>query len=128
MANAYMDYAAQAWSGECPVISIQWPSWKETGLGEVKSRAYEQTGMLTHTDSEGLLMLDRILSGGLGPVVLPAVVDPRRWKPERLLLRSLRELGDARIEARKPVPQEERDAESVLPAVGAFVTGVFAKS
>ncbi|MEK4329490.1 beta-ketoacyl synthase N-terminal-like domain-containing protein [Paenibacillus sp. FSL R7-0312] len=127
MANAYMDYAAQAWSGECPVISIQWPSWKETGLGEVKSRAYEQTGMLTHTDSEGLLMLDRILSGGLGPVVLPAVVDPRRWKPERLLLRSLRELGDARIEARKPVPQEERDAESVLPAVGAFVTGVFAK-
>ncbi len=35
MANAYMDYLAVAKG--FPVLSIQWPSWKETGMGESKS-------------------------------------------------------------------------------------------
>lgn len=74
---------------EIPVVSVQWPNWKETGIGEVKSRIYRQSGLLSHTNDEGLRLLDRILARGLGPVVLPAVIDPQRWKPEQLLLRSL---------------------------------------
>nr|WP_307719818.1 type I polyketide synthase [Paenibacillus kobensis] len=151
MANAYMDYAAQAWSGNCPVVSVQWPNWKETGMGEVRSRVYGETGLLAHTDAEGLEMLDRILSQGLGPVVLPAIVDPERWRPERLLMRSLRDEAKESKPARQvPSPhgtaehtrlheqvkiadvqaseaQLQAGEEHVLSSVHAFVTGVFAK-
>ncbi|WP_164779485.1 beta-ketoacyl synthase N-terminal-like domain-containing protein [Paenibacillus kobensis] len=127
MANAYMDYAARAWSGECPIVSVQWPSWKETGIGEVKSRAYEQTGLLSHTNAEGIKMLDCILSGRLGPVVLPAIVDPLRWKPEQLLQRTLREDVAAPLSARKQKADERRSEDSLQLAVQSFVTGVLAK-
>ena len=38
-ANAYMDYftGVQQHLGNTYYKSIQWPSWKETGMGEVKS-------------------------------------------------------------------------------------------
>ncbi|WP_458461952.1 beta-ketoacyl synthase N-terminal-like domain-containing protein, partial [Paenibacillus sp.] len=79
MANAYMDYFAEAVSRESaispfPVISIQWPSWKESGFGAVTSEAYRQSGLLSITDAEGMLWLDRIIRENRGPVILPAVV------------------------------------------------------
>ncbi|MCP5007882.1 MAG: KR domain-containing protein, partial [Planctomycetes bacterium] len=52
MANAFMDYYAQAHYREVPVVSIQWPSWKESGMGEVRSQAYANTGLLSITDRE----------------------------------------------------------------------------
>ncbi|MCM3269689.1 SDR family NAD(P)-dependent oxidoreductase [Paenibacillus elgii] len=82
MANAYMDYFAEARAGDCPIVSIQWPSWKETGFGEVVGAAYKQTGLLTLTDAEGLQLLDRIVAGGMGPVVLPAVLDREAAGPD----------------------------------------------
>ena len=33
---------------------------------------YQQTGLLSHTDKEGLQLLDHILSTGIGPVILPS--------------------------------------------------------
>ncbi|MBT2282523.1 SDR family NAD(P)-dependent oxidoreductase [Paenibacillus polymyxa] len=79
MANAYMDYFAEAVSQESainpfPVISIQWPSWQESGFGAVTSEAYRQSGLLSITDAEGMLWLDRIIRENRGPVILPAVV------------------------------------------------------
>jgi acyl transferase domain-containing protein/acyl carrier protein len=131
MANAYMDYAAQAWCGEIPVVSVQWPNWKETGIGEVKSRIYQQSGLLSHTNDEGLRLLDRILARGLGPVVLPAVIDPQRWKPEQLLLRSL---GSGQGEPQsQPVRQGtahnngQDGREGLLYSASALLTGIFAK-
>lgn len=131
MANAYMDYAAQAWRGEIPVVSVQWPNWKETGIGEVKSRIYRQSGLLSHTNDEGLRLLDRILARGLGPVVLPAVIDPQRWKPEQLLLRSL---GSGQGEPQsQPVRQGtahnngQDGREGLLYSASALLTGIFAK-
>lgn len=86
-ANAYMDYFASAHAEQMPIVSIQWPSWKETGMGESRSPAYRRLGFLSHTTAEGLRLLDRILSGRreLGPVVLPAIVDERYWQPAQLL-------------------------------------------
>ncbi|MCX8128559.1 MAG: KR domain-containing protein [Clostridia bacterium] len=89
MGNAYMDYFAEAKVNSYPVISIQWPSWKETGFGEVKNRAYLQTGLLSHTDTEGLQLLDWILSANTSAVVLPAVVNPDLWKPHCLMQRRI---------------------------------------
>ena len=90
MANAYMDYKAEALRAFIPVISIQWPSWKESGMGEAKTPAYKSTGLYSHTDQEGMELLDRILEDLLNtpqlpPVILPAYVDPRIWAPDRLL-------------------------------------------
>ncbi|MCC5466708.1 beta-ketoacyl synthase N-terminal-like domain-containing protein, partial [Pelosinus baikalensis] len=89
MANAYMDYFAEAYRGSCPIVSIQWPSWKETGLGEIKSRAYMQTGLLSHTNDEGLQLLDQILSRKMGPVILPAIVNLDLWNAAELMKRTI---------------------------------------
>jgi len=88
MANAYMDYFAQAHQDSAyPIVSIQWPNWKESGMGETRSRVYAATGLVSHTDQEGLAMLDWIVAGGSGPVVLPAVGDAQRWQPQLWMVR-----------------------------------------
>ncbi|PEP92268.1 hypothetical protein CN582_25460 [Bacillus wiedmannii] len=87
MANAYMDYVAEAKRGEIPIISIQWPSWKETGMGEVNNNTYKQTGLVSITNEEGLQFLDYLISKKIGPVIMPAVVDLNLWKPQQLMQR-----------------------------------------
>src|ERR1041385_5511753 len=89
MANAYMDYVAESRARELPIISIQWPSWKESGMGEVKSDRFRQTGLLSMSDAEGLRLLDRILAVSPGPVVLPAVVAAGAWSPDHLMQRAV---------------------------------------
>ncbi|WP_204824184.1 SDR family NAD(P)-dependent oxidoreductase [Paenibacillus nicotianae] len=81
IANAYMDYFAEAYSDSYPIYSIQWPSWKETGFGEVKSKRYEQTGLLSMTNKEGLQLLDYILSTSQDNVILPAVMNKEIAQP-----------------------------------------------
>src|SRR5262249_20595740 len=49
MANSYLDYFAESEQGKCRVLSIEWPNWQETGMGEVKSLVYQESGLLSHT-------------------------------------------------------------------------------
>ncbi|WP_017570356.1 SDR family NAD(P)-dependent oxidoreductase [Nocardiopsis halotolerans] len=84
MGNAFMDHLARAHAGSPPVTSVQWPSWRETGFGEVTARAYTDTGLLSITDEEGLALLDEVLRSDRGPVVMPVVVDPDRFDAEAL--------------------------------------------
>ncbi len=102
MANAYMDYFAAAKG--FPVLSIQWPSWKETGMGESKSRAYQKSGLKSITDREGLSLFDAIMAGDCGSVIMPAVIHPEKWEPDRLSLSS------GLTETKQ---QEQADTESV---------------
>ncbi|MCP4995199.1 MAG: KR domain-containing protein, partial [Gammaproteobacteria bacterium] len=76
MANAYMDYFAshQYSQGQTHYVSIQWPNWRETGMGIVTSPAYRSSGLLSHTNEEGMTLLDAVLALKPGPVVLPAIV------------------------------------------------------
>ncbi|MFF4614081.1 SDR family NAD(P)-dependent oxidoreductase [Streptomyces albidoflavus] len=85
MGNAFMDYFAGARSHGLPVTSVQWPSWRETGFGEVTNRAYTDTGLLSITDAEGLAILDEILTAPRGPVVMPVRVDAARFDAAALL-------------------------------------------
>ncbi|WPQ61780.1 SDR family NAD(P)-dependent oxidoreductase [Chitinophaga sancti] len=85
MGNAYMDYFAHGHQEGFPVLSIQWPSWKETGMGEIKSKSYTQTGLYTLSNRVGLEMLDRILQDRSHPVIMPAVVNIAQWAPGSLL-------------------------------------------
>lgn len=74
MANTYMDYYAAANAHTSPLISIQWSNWKESGMGEFPSQAYNETGLLSITDEEGLKLLDWALINQPGAVMLPAIV------------------------------------------------------
>ncbi|MFF9687118.1 SDR family NAD(P)-dependent oxidoreductase [Streptomyces sp. NPDC014623] len=85
MGNSFMDYFAQARAHELPVTSVQWPSWRETGFGEVTNKAYTDTGLLSISNAEGLALLDEILAVPRGPVVMPVRVDADRFDAAALL-------------------------------------------
>jgi len=93
MANAYLDAVAESRPYGLPLLSVQWPSWRDSGMGEVRSAAYRASGLAALSDEQGLALLDRALTGaaaGGAPVVLPAVVRPDAdWAPERLTGRRL---------------------------------------
>ncbi|MFP5391438.1 MAG: SDR family NAD(P)-dependent oxidoreductase, partial [Gammaproteobacteria bacterium] len=126
-ANAYMDYVAQANANSLPIVSIQWPSWKETGMGEATTRAYRLTGMLSHLDAEGLELLDSVLASRTGPVILPAIVDRAAWQPQRLMLRTL-ETAAAAPAVPAPVVAAPAVASSDLAgATLAWLAAMFAK-
>ena len=95
MANTYMDYVAQA--TDSGLISIQWPSWQETGMGAANSRAYNQTGLLRLSNQEGLQLLDNILSHKISPVILPALVDTALWNPQELMRHQNRRVSDSQL-------------------------------
>ena len=85
MANAYMDYVASS-SHDFPIVSIQWPSWKETGMGEITTKAYENTGLLSITDEEGLQFLDCVLHNLSHSVVMPVMVKLENFDVEKVKL------------------------------------------
>ncbi|WP_208452388.1 beta-ketoacyl synthase N-terminal-like domain-containing protein [Burkholderia gladioli] len=80
-ANAYLDHVAEAGFGPraARCVSIQWPSWRDTGMGAASGAAHRDGGLLACSDEEGLAFLDAILAGATGPVVTPLVVDPSRF-------------------------------------------------
>lgn len=130
MANAYMDYVAYAHANACPIISIQWPHWGESEKGELKSAAYAVTGLRSHTHREGLQLLDQILSSGMGPVVLPAAVNPDQWKPGQLMDRRIGQVEAAAATGR-PANREmsvvKAGLELSLEAVRAWLLALFCK-
>ncbi|ATF14554.1 non-ribosomal peptide synthetase [Brevibacillus brevis X23] len=102
LANAYMDYFAEAHADSCPIMSVQWPSWKETGIGAVATRAYQQTGLVHITDEQGLRLLDHILLNKMGPVVFPAVINQELWEPHQLMRHKKQEASAASLSSRRP--------------------------
>ncbi|MFR9770689.1 SDR family NAD(P)-dependent oxidoreductase [Nocardia sp. SC052] len=72
MANAHLDRFAEAQHalGRHWFRSINWPSFRDTGFGEVTSAAYRATGLPTLSAAEGFELLDAAL-GLSAPVVLP---------------------------------------------------------
>jgi acyl transferase domain-containing protein/acyl carrier protein/NAD(P)-dependent dehydrogenase (short-subunit alcohol dehydrogenase family) len=98
-ANSYMDYVAEAFIDRYPIVSIQWPSWKETGMGAINSQAYRNTGINYLTDRQGLAQLDFIIQNKLGPVVMPAVVNSTGWSATHLLHRSIPHFSEPKIDS-----------------------------
>ncbi|GED59056.1 hypothetical protein BFO01nite_31880 [Brevibacillus formosus] len=102
LSNAYMDYFAEAHADSCPIVSIQWPSWKETGIGAVTTKAYQQTGLVHITDEQGLRLLDHILLKKMGPVVFPAAINQELWEPHQLLQHKKQEASAANLSPHRP--------------------------
>jgi acyl transferase domain-containing protein/acyl carrier protein len=110
MANTYMDYVAQATAGV--LVSIQWPSWQETGMGAANSKAYNETGLLRQSNQEGLQLLDDILSHKTGPVVLPALVHSALWNPQQLMKHQSRRVSDSQV-----LSENHQVSMSVKPSI-----------
>lgn len=130
MANAYMDHFAESRSHDCSVTSLQWPNWKETGMGEVKTKAYHQTGLQGLTDAEGLELLDIAINRNAGPVVLPAFVDRTLWHPHRLLHNRIHtERTAVPLEGAETRGQQPRESEGQLLTVKVrdWLTNLFSR-
>ncbi|MFJ7205988.1 amino acid adenylation domain-containing protein [Streptomyces sp. NPDC098789] len=116
LANAYLDAVAEARPYGLPLVSVQWPSWKDTGMGEARSAAYQASGLSSLTDEQGLALLDRALASG-ARVVLPALPRPdAEWRPELL---TSRRLSPATTPGAPAVPAAPAADDAVRGAVDA---------
>lgn len=84
MANAFMDAFSEKHRDHTPIVAVQWPNWSESGIGEVTGDTYRAAGFYPLSDREGLHFLDRILASGRRGVILPAIVDPNRFRLDAL--------------------------------------------
>jgi acyl transferase domain-containing protein/acyl carrier protein len=93
-ANAFMDYYAayQFSTGDRRFKSINWPSWKETGMGEVSGPAYRKLGLVSHTTAEGLLMLERVIGLSENSSIFPCMVSKTNFDARALIAPASREL------------------------------------
>ncbi len=86
-ANAFMDYFAsyQHSKGNTYYKSINWPGWKEVGMGAPKSPIYYRIGFTSLSTADGLLMLDKSLQFAHKPCIMPCLANTENFKPELLL-------------------------------------------
>ena len=84
-ANSYLDFfaAAEHAKGRRWFKSVNWPSWTDTGFGEVASDRYRATGLLGLSTEAGLDLFERTV-GLSAPVVLPAVVNRSIFRVEEI--------------------------------------------
>ncbi|RKG61278.1 KR domain-containing protein [Corallococcus sp. CA054B] len=85
-ANAFMNLWVEhrRATGRVSHQSVVWPNWRDVGMGEVKSPAYQSLGLMAHSTADGLALLDATMASGRA-VLLPAVVDPGLFAPDALL-------------------------------------------
>ncbi len=125
MANAYLDAVAEARPYGLPLVSVQWPSWKDTGMGEARSAAYQASGLASLTDAQGLALLDRALESG-ARVVMPVLPRPdAEFSAERLTARRLEAPpaapAPAPATAPRPVAGAGADVRAAVEAVAAWL-------
>ncbi|MEU5227557.1 type I polyketide synthase, partial [Streptomyces toyocaensis] len=128
MANAYLDAVAEARPYGLPLVSVQWPSWKDTGMGEARSAAYQASGLASLSDAQGLALLDRALESG-ARVVMPVLPRPGAgFSAERLTARRLESPPAAPAVqpaaapvAPRPVAGEGADVRAAVEAVASWL-------
>jgi acyl transferase domain-containing protein/acyl carrier protein len=86
-ANSFMDYFAayQHRKGNTYYQSLNWPNWKEAGMGEVATPMYRRLGLTAHSTEAGLFLFDQAAGFKTHPVVMPCLVDETRFTPAGLL-------------------------------------------
>ncbi|MFB1482189.1 beta-ketoacyl synthase N-terminal-like domain-containing protein [Corallococcus sp. RDP092CA] len=85
-ANAFMNLWVEhrRAAGRVSHQSVVWPNWRDVGMGEVKSPAYQSLGLMAHSTPDGLALLDATMASGRA-VLLPAVINPSHFAPDALL-------------------------------------------
>lgn len=116
-ANAYLDYVAhfERAQGRPWFRAFQWPSWRDVGMGEVKSLAYRQSGLSAMPTEDGMRLLELALSHD-APVLLPCLTELNDFEPnELLLLRPKRKPQAAKPATPKPAKPVAQSLQRQTP-------------
>ncbi|KFE71835.1 SDR family NAD(P)-dependent oxidoreductase [Hyalangium minutum] len=86
-ANGFLDaFAAyQAGKSRTRFLALNWPSWKDTGMGEISSPRYTGLGFTAHGTREGMELLEAALSLPDTTSVMPCVVNRATLRLDRML-------------------------------------------
>ncbi|HEX2937438.1 MAG TPA: type I polyketide synthase [Ruminiclostridium sp.] len=86
-ANDYMNHFARMRfaKGQRFYKSVIWPSWKEVGMGEIKTPAFLSSGFLSQSVKDGLYLFEKALEFKDEPEILPCVADCLKLEPGNLL-------------------------------------------
>ncbi|MBF0442950.1 MAG: SDR family NAD(P)-dependent oxidoreductase, partial [Oligoflexales bacterium] len=78
-ANSYMDHFAAYQHGNCCRYykSINWPSWKDVGMGEAVSAKYRQLGLVSITTAQGIELFEIAMGIKDSCNIFPCFVDKR---------------------------------------------------
>ncbi|APH35406.1 polyketide synthase [Bacillus subtilis] len=122
-ANAYMDYFAayHFQKGRTYFTSINWPSWKEVGMGTVTSPLYDELGLDSLSTREGLAILYHALerkSANIIPIVKKGTV----FHADSLL--NINKTGGASVPVRR---QETPDTFDRSEGLVSELSAVFAE-
>ncbi|KMO08350.1 SDR family NAD(P)-dependent oxidoreductase, partial [Bacillus amyloliquefaciens] len=122
-ANAYMDYFAayHFQKGRTYFTSINWPSWKEVGMGTVTSPLYDELGLNSLSTREGLAILYHALekkSANIIPIVKKGTV----FHADSLL--NINKTGGASVPVRR---QETPDTFDHSEGLVSELSAVFAE-
>ena len=103
MCNAYLeDFALKHYKEG--YRSIQWPSWKETGMGEVVDGIYRELGLLSLTNKEGATIIDQVIAlqpEDQIPTIAPMVYAKNEFSIENLLKITEKEELQPKVEIQK---------------------------
>lgn len=127
MANGYMDYLAQLNHSHMPIVSVQWPNWQQTGMGEVTNRAYLQSGLKGLSDELGLRLLQEILTGDFAPVVLPAYIDNTLWNDKKSSIFTIPERIDPVVDVVHSVKKPAPDSSQLKKLTIFWLLGLFSQ-
>lgn len=81
--NSYVNYLSQ--KGHTYYKSINWPSWKEVGMGEVKSPIYSNLGLVAIDNKQGISLFCRALEYDYAACITPLVVNDDTFSSADLL-------------------------------------------
>ncbi|WP_437650992.1 SDR family NAD(P)-dependent oxidoreductase [Sorangium sp. So ce362] len=87
-ANAFLDAFAAYHEprGRTRYLAVDWPSWRDTGMGAVNHPRYTGLGFTAHGTEDGLALLEAALHHRGATSVFAGVIDRSRFDPSRLLL------------------------------------------
>ena len=108
-ANSFVDaFAAyhQCTTGR-RCLALNWPSWRDTGMGVQENQRYLSLGFTSHSTADGLDLLEEALHLPDLTSVLPCVVDASRFDSVRLL--------QAKAAGAPAAPAPERQQERPAP-------------
>ena len=104
MANAFMDYFAsyQSQRGKKGYVSLNWPVWKDIGMGKPVTNIYAQLGFTSHTKEHGILLFETAMRYRNKAQLLPCIVHENLFPLDRLLKIGKKRLQESKNREEKP--------------------------
>lgn len=86
-ANSFMDYFATYMhnKGYKYYLAVNWPNWKQGGMGEVKNPVYDGIGLKSISTEQGVQILDNVMVRHDQPVAIPLVIDQEKFIADTIL-------------------------------------------